>query len=64
MGERAAETLRRLGLATVGDLAEAPFGMLRRALGAASAAHLHELAWGATPARSAPSTSTSRSAPR
>ncbi|MGC5018123.1 DNA polymerase IV [Micromonospora sp. DT47] len=49
VGERSAETLRRLGLATIGDLAEAPFGMLRKALGAASATHLHELARGRDP---------------
>ncbi|MET8232436.1 DNA polymerase IV [Micromonospora sp. NPDC005298] len=54
VGERAAETLRRLGLATVGDLAEASPGMLRRAVGAASAAHLHELAWGRDPRRVSP----------
>ncbi|MGC4852298.1 DNA polymerase IV [Micromonospora sp. DT4] len=54
VGERAAETLRRLGLATVGDLAEAPVGMLRRAVGAASAAHLHELASGRDPRRVSP----------
>jgi DNA polymerase-4 len=46
VGERAAETLHRLGLTTVGDLAQAPLGMLRAALGEASAVHLHELAWG------------------
>ncbi len=46
VGERSAETLRRLGLQTVGDLAEAPPGMIRSALGDAAAAHLHELAWG------------------
>jgi DNA polymerase-4 len=46
VGEKAAETLRRLGLSTVGDLAAAPVGMLRGAVGDASAAHLHELAWG------------------
>jgi DNA polymerase IV len=49
VGERAAETLRRLGLGTVGDLANAPVGMLRQALGEAAAAHLHELAWGRDP---------------
>ncbi|TNH23635.1 DNA polymerase IV [Micromonospora orduensis] len=54
VGERAAETLRRLGLATVGDLAEAPPGMLRRAVGAAASAHLHELAWGRDPRRVSP----------
>jgi DNA polymerase-4 len=46
VGERAAETLHRLGLMTVGDLAQAPLGMLRAAVGEASAAHLHELSWG------------------
>ena len=51
VGERAAETLRRLGLRTVGDLAAAPAGMLRGALGDAAAAHLHELAWGRDPRR-------------
>jgi DNA polymerase IV len=49
VGERAAETLRRLGLGTVGDLARAPIGMLRSALGDASAGHLHELSWGRDP---------------
>lgn len=54
VGERAAETLARLGLATVGDLAAAPPGMLRSALGTAAAAHLHELAWGRDPRRVTP----------
>ncbi|MGC5330963.1 DNA polymerase IV [Micromonospora sp. DT62] len=54
VGERSTETLRRLGLATIGDLAEAPVGMLRKALGEASAAHLHELAWGRDPRRVTP----------
>jgi DNA polymerase-4 len=49
VGERSAETLRRLGLTTVADLAEAPFGMLRKAVGEAAATHLHELAWGRDP---------------
>jgi DNA polymerase-4 len=51
VGEKAAEALRRLGLSTVGELAEAPHGMLRRAVGDASAAHLHELASGRDPRR-------------
>jgi len=46
VGERASETLRRLGLATVGDIAAAPVSMLRGALGEAAATHLHELSWG------------------
>jgi DNA polymerase-4 len=54
VGERAAETLHRLGLNTVGELAQAPWGMLRRAVGEASAAHLHELSWGRDPRRVEP----------
>ncbi|MEQ4304443.1 DNA polymerase IV [Plantactinospora sp. B6F1] len=54
VGERAAETLRRLGLRTVRDIAEAPVGMLRGSLGDAAAAHLHELAWGRDPRRVSP----------
>jgi DNA polymerase-4 len=54
VGERAAETLRRLGLGTVGELAHAPWGMLRRAVGEASAAHLHELSWGRDPRKVVP----------
>ncbi|MEU4567230.1 DNA polymerase IV [Micromonospora sp. NPDC023956] len=49
VGERSATALRRLGLATIGDLAEAPAGMLRRAVGEAAAAHLRELAHGRDP---------------
>ncbi|MFI6329475.1 DNA polymerase IV [Micromonospora chersina] len=54
VGERSAEALHRLGLRTVGDLAEAPPGLLRRAVGEASAGHLHELAWGRDPRRVSP----------
>ncbi|MEE6307314.1 DNA polymerase IV [Plantactinospora veratri] len=54
VGERAAETLRRLGLRTVRDIAEAPVGLLRGSLGDAAAAHLHELAWGRDPRRVSP----------
>src|SRR5437763_9960433 len=49
VGERTAETLHRLGLATVRDLAEAPLAMLRSAVGEAAAVHLHELAQGRDP---------------
>jgi DNA polymerase IV len=49
VGERTAETLRRLGLARVRDLAHAPLGMLRSAIGEAGAQHLHELSWGRDP---------------
>ncbi|MDW5323066.1 DNA polymerase IV [Plantactinospora sp. KLBMP9567] len=54
VGERAAETLRRLGLRTVRDIAEAPVGMLRSSLGDAAATHLHELACGRDPRRVSP----------
>lgn len=49
VGERTGEALRRLGLRTIGDLAHAPVGMLRAAVGAAAARHLHELSWGRDP---------------
>jgi DNA polymerase-4 len=49
VGERTAETLLRLGLRTVRDVADAPVGMLRAALGDAMATHLHELAWARDP---------------
>jgi DNA polymerase-4 len=54
VGERTAETLGRLGLRTVGDLARAPVALLRGALGAAAAAHLHDLASGRDPRRVEP----------
>ncbi len=49
VGERSAETLRRLGLRLVGDVAQAPLGMLRQAVGEAAARHLHELSWARDP---------------
>jgi DNA polymerase-4 len=49
VGERTAEVLARLGLRTVGELAQAPVGMLRSAVGEAAAAHVHELSWGRDP---------------
>jgi DNA polymerase IV len=51
VGERTAEVLRRLGLRTVADVANAPVGMLRQALGDAAAAHLHDLSWARDPRR-------------
>src|SRR5262245_45320132 len=54
VGERTADVLRRLGLRTVGDVAQAPLGMLRQALGEAAAAHLHALAWARDPRRVTP----------
>ena len=49
VGDRTAEVLHRLGLRTVRDVAEAPIGMLRQALGEAVATHLHDLAWARDP---------------
>src|SRR5262249_28302427 len=46
VGERTAEQLRRHGLRTVADIAVAPVGMLRSAIGEAAATHLHNLANG------------------
>lgn len=46
VGGKSEEVLVRLGLRTVGDVAHAPVEMLRRAIGAAGAERLHELAWG------------------
>ncbi|HEY7222425.1 MAG TPA: DNA polymerase IV [Micromonosporaceae bacterium] len=49
VGERTSEVLRRLGLRLVADVAQAPVGMLRQALGEATAQHLHDLSWGRDP---------------
>jgi DNA polymerase-4 len=46
VGASSAERLERLGLRTIGDVAGAPLDALERALGPASARHLHELAHG------------------
>ncbi len=54
VGERTEEHLLRLGLKTVGDIANTPVGTLRRALGAAAGPHLHALAWGRDPRRVVP----------
>jgi DNA polymerase-4 len=51
VGERTAEVLRRLGLRTIGDVAQAPIGMLRQGVGEAVAEHLHALARGRDPRR-------------
>ncbi|MDA3021594.1 MAG: DNA polymerase IV [Actinomycetota bacterium] len=49
VGERTEEQLTRLGLYTVGDIANMPVATLRRALGQATGTHLHTLAWGIDP---------------
>ena len=46
VGERAGAVLARLGLRTVGDIANTPLETLQRELGAAQGAHLAALAWG------------------
>jgi DNA polymerase IV len=46
VGERTGETLSRLGLRTVGDIAHAPLASLQHELGVAQGTHLAALAWG------------------
>jgi DNA polymerase-4 len=49
VGERTEEALTRLGLRTVGQLAQVPLATLQRELGNALGAHLHDLSWGRDP---------------
>ncbi|MGP4025122.1 DNA polymerase IV [Actinomadura sp. 3N407] len=56
VGERTEEALTRLGLRTVGQLAQVPPATLRRELGNATGTHLHELAWGRDPREVVPHT--------
>src|SRR5690606_35891253 len=51
VGEKTEESLQRLGLRTVADIAHTPRATLRRALGDAAGSHLHELSWGRDPRR-------------
>ena len=46
VGEKTEESLHRLGLMTVADIAHTPVSTLERALGVASGRHLAALAWG------------------
>ncbi len=46
VGEKTEESLNRLGLRTVGDIAHTPLDTMKRALGDAAGTQLHELAWG------------------
>ncbi|GLU45989.1 DNA polymerase IV [Nocardiopsis ansamitocini] len=49
VGEKTEQTLKRLGLRTVGDVARTPPEMLRHELGQALGTHLAELSWGRDP---------------
>ncbi len=49
VGEKTEEQLTRLGLRTVGDIANTPRESLVSALGKASGTHLYELSWGRDP---------------
>jgi DNA polymerase-4 len=49
VGDKTEEALQRLGLATVGDVANTPVDTLVRALGQSSGTHLAALAWGRDP---------------
>jgi DNA polymerase-4 len=49
VGAKTADELERLGLRTVGDVAQAPLSALTKALGAAAGHKLHELAWARDP---------------
>jgi DNA polymerase IV len=46
VGDKTEEALTRLGLRTIGDIANTPATTLQRALGPAAGAHLSALAWG------------------
>ena len=46
VGEKTASQLERLGLRTVGDIANTPVKILSRVIGEAVASHLVDLAWG------------------
>ncbi|KQU70308.1 DNA polymerase IV [Phycicoccus sp. Root563] len=49
VGDKTEETLLRLGLHTVADIAHTPLDTLRRALGESAGPHLHDLSWGRDP---------------
>jgi DNA polymerase-4 len=46
VGAKTGARLRRFGLTTVGEVAHTPVATLRRAIGHAAGAQLHDLAWG------------------
>lgn len=49
VGEVTAGVLRGLGVTTIGELAHTPVSVVRGAVGAAAAEHLHEVSWGRDP---------------
>lgn len=49
VGERTREALARWGITTVAELAATDVAVVQRAVGRASGAHLHDLAWGRDP---------------
>ncbi|CCH77078.1 DNA polymerase IV [Nostocoides japonicum T1-X7] len=51
VGDKTEESLVRLGLRSVADIAHTPLETLKRALGDAAGEHLHALAWGRDPRR-------------
>ncbi len=51
VGGKTEEVLRARGIHTIGDLAHTPSDLLRRYVGEAGAARLHDLAWGIDPRR-------------
>ena len=55
VGERTREALARWGITTVAELAATDQAVVQRAVGGASGAHLHALAWGRDPRRVTPS---------
>ncbi|GAA3976500.1 DNA polymerase IV [Actinomadura viridis] len=56
VGERTEQALARLGLRTVGQIAQVPLATLQRELGNALGSHLHELSWGRDPRAVVPHT--------
>ncbi len=46
VGHKTGEQLQRLGLRTVGDVAQTPLSTLQKSLGDAGGSKLHELSWG------------------
>jgi DNA polymerase IV len=49
VGAKTEESLKNLGLHTIGELADTPLATLKRMVGEAAGAKLHDLAWGRDP---------------